>query len=158
MTYISDADLRRMTFKQLSHAFLTDPPNSHRYRPEINRRIAAGDREAVAAFGNSEPFRPTLHTSGSVGKPPPDIRDLWVEVKRDQAPMTGLATIILDSGWDFKDPIGKMGMPPESVEDFLKSLQFHPDQYFSELPLEMQRVLNMIFDVYGRWYRSQVPA
>jgi hypothetical protein len=154
MAYVSDADLRRMTLQQLSHAYLTDPPNAHRYRPEINRRIAAGDPEALAIYGNGRtkphpvPLQPTL-------KSPPDIRQDWYEVKQDGWPMTRLATTILNSGWDFTDPIGKMTMPPEAVEDFLRGLEWQPDQFYRELPPEMQRTLVMIIDVYGRWYRRQ---
>jgi hypothetical protein len=155
MNYISDSDLRRMTLAQLNHGLLTDPSNGHRYRPEINRRIAAGDPEAITTYGNAKPIS-RLHPVPPLQKNPPDIRDIWVEVRRGQQPMTRLATVILNSGWDYIDPIGKMGMLPEAVEDFLKSLEFQPDQYYTELPEEMQRVLNMIFDVYGRWYRRQV--
>ncbi len=151
-TYISDADLRKMTLVQLNHGLLTDVSNGHRYRHEITRRVAACDPEAVAAYNG----KPSRLRPAPGQKAPPDIRDEWLEVKRDQQPMTRMASIILNSGWDYTDPIHKMTMPPEAVEDFLKGLEYQPDQYYSELPEEMKRVVNMIFDVYGRWYRSRV--
>ena len=166
MPYITESALRSTPANLLVQGFVKDRSNAERYREEILRKLV--DDPLMQAIWNGTLLQP-VNRSQPVSSQPiyqpsptspqpvisPDIRPKWQEVFQSFEPISSLATVLLTSGWNFIDPRGLMKMPPEAVEDFLRSLEWQPYEYYNMLSSERQKTLYMMIDVYGRWYRQQ---
>lgn len=78
-----------------------------------------------------------------------EIIDVLSDVLEDKVMYRRGATALLDSGWDFKDSIGKCDKPAEEIEDFLETLENELGKY-SEMYPSRRNLFKMIIDMYMR--------
>lgn len=137
---------KQMDDRQLIHALLVDPSSARFYRIELTARMAQRGVANVCDLLNAQQIQ--IHTR----QPTNYYQHTCAAIRniRNADSVNEAVSLILGSGWDYRDAEGRMNKSPEECIDFLQSLMQSIPIHYDEMHDSIRNLLKMICDAYVR--------